>query len=230
MYDQFEPGDSLRISRNIYSSEGDIAPYIQTPLEKLKELREQSAAKEEGLFDKVCEAADAWQKQALETLSIQDAMEYLQTKPLEHTYNQWHIDEYGRYEISNMVYRMTYRIEPVTEYNRALRKSETIAWTVTWQAYIRHMPPYYGSTLGEQKGKRFAARPEAQKYIEGRKAAYAHLFEEISPPIPLKYEDNFKVHGVLLPGYTVEGWEEEKPEPESPPTPTRPHKKHGHER
>ena len=34
--------------------------------------------------------------------------------------------------------------------------------------------------------------------------AYAHLFTEISPPIPDVYTRPFIVHGQLLPGYTTE--------------------------
>lgn len=45
------------------------------------------------------------------------------------------------------------------------------------------------------------------KYIEGRKKAYAHLFTEISPPIPQEHAEHFKVNDVLLPGYTIEGQE-----------------------
>lgn len=34
--------------------------------------------------------------------------------------------------------------------------------------------------------------------------AYAHLFTELSPPIPKGEERRFSVNGILLPGYTVE--------------------------
>ena len=42
------------------------------------------------------------------------------------------------------------------------------------------------------------------KYLQGRINAYAHLFTEISPPIPKGEEKRFSVNGILLPGYTVE--------------------------
>ena len=51
-----------------------------------------------------------------------------------------------------------------------------------------------------------------EKYLNGRIKAYDHLFTEISPPIPQEYAEYFKVNGMLLPGYTVEG--EEPPQPE----------------
>ena len=43
-----------------------------------------------------------------------------------------------------------------------------------------------------------------EKYLQGRIAAYSHLFTEISPPIPADARQRFCVNGVLLPGYTVE--------------------------
>ena len=33
------------------------------------------------------------------------------------------------------------------------------------------------------------------------------MFTEISPPIPTEYTDHFKINGVLLPGYTIQGEE-----------------------
>lgn len=41
--------------------------------------------------------------------------------------------------------------------------------------------------------------------MQGRIAAYSHLFTEISPPIPAEYSHIFMVNGLLLPGYTIEG-------------------------
>ena len=53
-----------------------------------------------------------------------------------------------------------------------------------------------------------------EKYLQGRIAAHAHLFTEISPPIPEEHQKRFYVNGVLLPGYTVDT-----------PVPTRPDEK-----
>lgn len=71
----------------------------------------------------------------------------------------------------------------------------------------------------------FASREELDKYLNGRIKAHQHLFTEISPPIPKEYADYFKVNGLLLPGYTVEGEEprqaaelpkQEEPQEEQP--------------
>ena len=43
----------------------------------------------------------------------------------------------------------------------------------------------------------------AQRYIQGRFNLYAHLFTELSPPIPNDCKRMFMVNGRLLPGYTL---------------------------
>ena len=52
-----------------------------------------------------------------------------------------------------------------------------------------------------------------EKYLQGRISAYAHLFTEISPPIPEEHKKRFFVNGVLLPGYTVETPQLTQPDP-----------------
>ena len=52
-----------------------------------------------------------------------------------------------------------------------------------------------------------------EKYLQGRIAAYAHLFTEISPPIPEEHKRRFYVNSVLLPGYTVETPVSDHPDP-----------------
>ena len=64
--------------------------------------------------------------------------------------------------------------------------------------------------IAGQNQKRYTDKAAALKYLEGRKKAYAYLFSEVSPPIPQKYERHFKVYGTLLPGYSIEGREQEK--------------------
>ena len=61
-----------------------------------------------------------------------------------------------------------------------------------------------------QDRKRYTDKATAVKYLDGRKKAYSHLFAEISPPVPKEHENCFTVNGVLLPGYRIEGREQEK--------------------
>ena len=41
-------------------------------------------------------------------------------------------------------------------------------------------------------------------FFRRRIAAYAHLFQELSPPLPENHAHLFSVNGQLLPGYTVQ--------------------------
>ena len=93
-----------------------------------------------------------------------------------------------------------------TKYNRETGKSEPEAWYVTWDVYVR-CPGNRSNSLhiAGQNHKRYTDKAAAEKYIEGRIRAYSHLFTEISPPIPQIYAEYFKVNGLLLPGYTIEG-------------------------
>ncbi len=57
----------------------------------------------------------------------------------------------------------------------------------------------------------FTDKAVMEKYLQGRIKAYSHLFTEISPPIPKEFASYFKVNGLLLPGYRIEGQEQERP-------------------
>lgn len=66
----------------------------------------------------------------------------------------------------------------------------------------------HGWQVAGQDSKVFKDKAALDKYLQGRIAAYAHLFQEISPPVPQGEVGRFSVHGVLLPGYTVEAPEQ----------------------
>ncbi len=70
---------------------------------------------------------------------------------------------------------------------------------------------YTGSVAGQQR-KRFTDKAAMEKYLQGRVKAYAHLFAEISPPIPKEFTHYFSVNGQLLPGYRVAGQEPKLPD------------------
>ena len=99
-----------------------------------------------------------------------------------------------------------------TQYNRETKESVPVAWYVSWDVYLKSPKKGYGKQIAGQRDKRYTDKAAAMKYLEGRKKAYAHLFTEVSPPIPQQYENHFSVHGALLPGYTVEGKEPVKAE------------------
>ncbi len=69
--------------------------------------------------------------------------------------------------------------------------------------------------IAGQDRKVFSDKAAMEKYLNGRIKAYDRLFTEISPPIPQEYAEHFKVNGMLLPGYTIEGEEPPQQQPQA---------------
>lgn len=92
-------------------------------------------------------------------------------------------------------------------WHRQTQERIPTAWYVTWDVGVHTPKQGWGKAIAGQWQKRYTDKDAALKYIEGRKKAYAHLFTEISPPILQEYTEHFKVNGILLPSYTVEGQE-----------------------
>lgn len=116
-----------------------------------------------------------------------------------------------------MVYKMSWNFHERSPYrfSTSHKKSQATVFVLTWDVMLNapYCPPikYSGRKIAGQKDKIFSDKAEMEKYLQGRIAAYAHLFTEISPPIPKADQEYFCVHGVLLPGYTVEDPEALKP-------------------
>ena len=210
--DKLDPADSMRIERKIYFEEqtADLSELTALPLEQLRALREEYAAAEKSMFEALQEQAAAWDEQAGKTLAIDKAIEYVRTPEATHTANQWEATDYGKH-ISNRVYQMRYHISENTRYDREKEKSIPYSWTLSWSIYTNSPHNYGQAKIAGQERKVFADKAALEKYLNGRIKAYAHLFTEISPPIPQEYAEQFKVNGQLLPGYFVEGEEPTQP-------------------
>lgn len=240
-YTHLTPGEELEISIHIYHGEdkAHVAELVALPEEELKRLEQDSVEKEKAIFKSMCALDTDWRKQASETISIRGAMEYLKTGPVEHSSNKWRMLDTYRYEMSNMVYKMVWWAHERTVYNRSLERSEIVAWDLRWYiCYNTVQQPDKagpGWQIAGQDSKVFSEKAAMDKYLQGRIAAYAHLFTEISPPIPKGEEGRFSVNGVLLPGYSVETTvddllalldeDDEQEAPLPPPTPQKPHRK-----
>lgn len=199
-----------RVEMNHYADDRvpDIAPLVALGTEKLKEHRQASIDAEDKAFEVIGDAINQWKSQATVTRACNKALEYLKTPEVEHTGNRWIEDSnYIGERISNRVYRMSYRILEDTEYDRATKTRIPVAWYVTWDVCVASPGRQIYIQIAGQRNKRYTDKAAAQKYVEGRKQAYSHLFTEISPPIPMKYQEHFMIHGLLLPGYTLEGME-----------------------
>ena len=202
--DYIKPGEGIKVERKISFDEyrADLAPYVAKSISELTQERAASEALEREIFDKLTALSKEWAVQASQTLIIDKALDYLKIPTIRHTSNQWTVDKNGRHEISNMVYKMTYHISPQTS---PVQKTP-FAWEVSWELSFNVQPrigKYLDYTIAEKKKKRYGSMADAEKYMQGRISTYAHLFTELSPPIPEDSKHLFRVNGHLLPGYTI---------------------------
>ncbi|MBZ0567128.1 antirestriction protein ArdA, partial [Clostridioides difficile] len=112
--------------------------------------------------------------------------------------------EKNRHTRSNRVYQMNYYIYENTRYDKEAQKSIPYSWTLTWSVRT-NSPSRTQAKIAGQDRKVFTDKAAMEKYLNGRIKAYDRLFTEISPPIPQEYADYFKVNGMLMPDYTIEG-------------------------
>ena len=223
-HDRLDPADSMRIERKLYfeQDKADISGLTVLSMEQLREIREESAAAEQTIYEDLKQRAAAWEAQAGQTLAVDKAIEYVRTPEVKHTANQWEAAENDHHIISNRVYQMRYHIYENTRYDREKEQSVPYAWTLSWNVYTNSPDGYNQAKIAGQE-KKFADKAAMEKYLNGRIKAYQHLFTEISPPIPKEYAYHFKINGQLLPGYTIEGEEREQPTTEqAAPVPTEP--------
>ena len=178
-------------------------PFLNIPQKELEKRLNDSKAEEKKIYDGLQKAAKAWDEHGAQTLLLQKAIEYLKTPEVQHTANQWKQRKDGTWEISNLVYKMTYTIEKVRD-----------EWKLTWELEYTspgYKPPTYYSPYDnsprpriEREGsKKYKTLEGAQKYIQGKYDEFAHLFMELSPPIPPEAKMFFCVNGQLLQGYTM---------------------------
>lgn len=208
--DKLEPGIRMELERSVeFESwnveQSNLAELVKLPAADLQAQRKDGAAAEKEILKKVQDAAQEWVTQAAQTMLLDRAIEYVKTPEVKHTSNEWKRQKDGIWEISNRVYMMRYQISQVPDGNK---KGQ---WLVTWGIAInRPKRPdtekyyYVGDVMVvDQKKKYYNAEADAQHYIQGRFDVYAHLFTELSPPIPDKFKRSFYINGILLPGYTV---------------------------
>lgn len=207
--DNLQPGATLKIERSITMdlNAPDLTPFTKTDIQELENMRKISVAAEQEIFDGLNVPLSKWERQAALTKLIDRAIEYLKTSEIEHTENKWVKDRYADEKISNRVYQMSVNVYEDSTYDRQTQQRIPTAWYVTWNVGVHTPKQGWGKAIAGQRQKRYTDKEAALKYIEGRKKAYAHLFTEVSPPIPQEYAEHFKVNGVLLPGYTIEGQE-----------------------
>ena len=206
--DFLEEGEKLRLEHDLRFQPNDkiLLPLVNASDFDLYELRALAISGEKKVFEQLKELAEVWEQKASLTMLIDRALSYKRVPQVEHTSNQWQQSHYRDTEIvSNMVYKMSVSLHEDNHYDNDPGQFVTNAWCVTWGVSLNTPDEYRTKKIAGQDRKRFSDKNAALKYIDGRKKAYAHLFTEISPPIPERYADRFSKSGLLLPCYVVEG-------------------------
>ena len=223
-FDRLEVAKKLVIERSIYfeSEKADISALTGLSLAELTRLRQESAAAEQAVFDRLKTEAAAWEQQASNTRFLEKAIEYVQTPPVKHTSNKWEKTDYEWQLRSNAVYQMRYHVYENTRYDRQAQKSVPYSWSLTWSVRTNGPNHEQNVKIAGQERKTFSDKAAMEKYLAGRIKAYDRLFTEPAPPVPKEYAEPFKVNGLLLPGYVIEGEPPQHTAPQQAAQPTRP--------
>ena len=215
----FKAGLELNISSHMSQSTSGLNVFdlISHSIDELLKMEEASVQREKSIYNQMCDMKMQWTQQAKETIRIRQARAYLEAPIPQHTSNHWTKDG-DWHRISNMVYKMSWHSYERSLYRvgRSGKREHGTVWGLTWSITLNALicPPirYDTRKIAGQSDKMFDEKKDMERYLQGRIAAYAHLFTEISPPIPKDDEKYFCVHGVLLPGYTVENPDALKPD------------------
>ena len=201
--DSLIPGVRLKIEHQVGCENADISDLITQPIADLQAMREESASSEQTAYQVVLAAVHQWEKQAAVTQRLDRAMQYLKLPVAQHTGNQWVTEDDGSNTISNMVYKMTYSLVDNSNFNWWKSNGIKVCWSVKWRLYT-NSPLRHGVMRVAGQDRTFEDKAAAERYLNGRIKAYAHLFTELSPPIPKAQIECFRVNNRLLPGYREE--------------------------
>ena len=206
--DSLTTGATLKIVHSLHYLDHNASPFMallaNRPVAELQEMLKNSKGAEESIFEKLKAATDEWEAQAAQTLLLEKVLEYVHTPEVSHTSNEWKQLETGAWEISNRVYQMRYQFTPVP-HSKAVR----VTWGIVYNTPQQPGNSRYANSWGDsryivrQDKKPYDSVEAAQRYIQGRFNLYAHLFTELSPPVPNDCKRMFMVNGHLLPGYTL---------------------------
>lgn len=207
--DELKSGCAISLERSIEfnhwnAAASELPELVLSSLHELEDKRKNSAELEQHIFEKIQTALQEWEAQAVKTLVLDKAIEYVKTPEVIHTSNEWKQWEDGIWEISNLTYKMCFEIWE----DAAKPGTFLVSWSIGVNPPKRPASEQYylgpDPVLVKQDRKRYETMEAAQRYIQGRFDLYCHLFTELRPPIPDGYQWVFTVHGCLLPHYTVE--------------------------
>ncbi|MCC8169663.1 MAG: hypothetical protein LIO59_04770 [Oscillospiraceae bacterium] len=188
-------GSNVKIEHTVGCKDFDMTELVTKSRKELEAIRKNCADKEQAAYEKIIKAAEQWEPFAVQTRQIDRAIEYLDVPAVRHSSNKWIDDENDWKSISNMVYKMSYRV-----YDYKSNRTGSRRWDLDWKILTNSPYRYYNTVITEQR-RTFQSEEDMNKYLQGRIKVYSHLFTEISPPVPDKYIKAFCVYGQLLPNY-----------------------------
>ena len=112
----------VRRQINYRGDRADFKPFLNVPVKDLEKQLKESQAEEKKVFEEMKKAVTAWDEHGAQTLLLQKAIEYLKTPEVTHTRNEWQRHKDGSWEISNLVYKMTFNIVKSGD-----------EWKLTWE-------------------------------------------------------------------------------------------------
>ena len=198
-----QEGGFLSVQRRLlYQGErADFKPFLNVPQKELEQRLKASQAEEKKVYAELQRAAKAWDEHGAQTLLLKKAIEYLKTPEVKHTANEWKQQKDGSWEISNLVYKMTFNIVKFGD-----------EWKLSWE--LSYTAPglsmgYWEYTRSPRQridyegSKKYKTLEGAQKYIQSKFDQHAKCFESLSPPVPREVKALFCVNGQLLQGYSL---------------------------
>ena len=206
--DSLTTGATLKIVHSLHYSDYTASPFMalltDKPAAELQKMLKDSEGAEKSIYEKLKTAVSEWEAQAAQTLLLEKVLEYVRTPEVSHTSNEWKQIQGGAWEISNRVYQMRYVFVPVPQ-SKAVRVTWGIVYNTPQQPENSRYTHSWGDSryIARQDKKPYDSAEAAQRYIQGRFNLYAHLFTELSPPVPNDCKRMFMVNGHLLPGYTL---------------------------
>ena len=191
----------VRQQINYRGDRADFKPFLNVPIKELEKQLKASQAAEKKVFEELKKAITAWDEHGAQTLLLQKAIEYLRAPEVTHTGNVWRQRKDGSWEISNLVYKMTFQIVKCGN-----------EWKLAWE--LSYMAPglsqgYWGYTrtprerIEYEGSKKYKTLDGARKYIQSKFDQYGSYFESLSPPIPAEAKGLFCVNGQLLQAYSL---------------------------
>lgn len=197
------PGSSIIVGRSlVYKGEGaDFKPFLNVPVKELEKRLKASQDEEKKVYEDMRKAMEAWDKHGAQSLLLQKAIEYLKVPEVKHTSNEWKKRKDGSWEISNLVYKMTFSIE-----------RSGGEWKLAWALFYMAPGLNYGyweysrsprNRIEYEGNKKYKTIDGAQKYVQAKFDEYAECFATLCPPVPKDAKALFSVNGQLLPVYKL---------------------------